>query len=182
MAGGSDQWTVWLIKEMKKADQHKQGSWQVVWKEVFDAPGDAEQSRRDLAQSAKTLEQAIKMMEEVLTLYDELAEISDLPWREFDARYPAFVKKATAVNKTASYILPNLDKIVPTARRTQTQSALFRAALAMVEGWPDKLKDIQDPFGSGPFESRAVDKGFELRSKLLFKGQPVTLTAGKAKK
>ena len=60
--------------------------------------------------------------------------------------------------------------------------ALFKAAIAVVQGGPDKLKDIKDPFGDGPFEYRALDKGFELKSKLLFKGQPVTLTVGKGKK
>ena len=60
--------------------------------------------------------------------------------------------------------------------------ALFKAALAVVKGGPDKLKDIKDPFGDGPFEYRALDKGFELKSKLLFKGQPVMLTVGKGRR
>ena len=56
-----------------------------------------------------------------------------------------------------------------------------RAALAIVQGGPDKLKDSKDPFGDGPFQYRALDKGFELKSKLLVKGQPLTLTVGAAK-
>jgi hypothetical protein len=39
-----------------------------------------------------------------------------------------------------------------------------------------------DPFGNGPFEYRAWEEGFELKSKLLFKGQAVMLTVGKGKK
>jgi hypothetical protein len=52
------------------------------------------------------------------------------------------------------------------------------AAIAVAEGGPEKLKDITDPFGAGPFEYKALDKGFELKSKLLFEGKSVTLTAG----
>ena len=56
--------------------------------------------------------------------------------------------------------------------------ALFKAALGVVAGDADKLKDFKDPFGDGPFEYRSLEKGFELKSKLLFKGQPVILTFG----
>ncbi len=59
--------------------------------------------------------------------------------------------------------------------------ALFKAAIAVVQGGPENLRDIEDPFGNGPFEYRALDHGFELKSKLLFKGQPVMLTVGKGK-
>jgi hypothetical protein len=59
---------------------------------------------------------------------------------------------------------------------------LFQAALAVVQGGPDKLKDIKDPFGDGPFEYRTLDKGFELKSKLLYQDKPVTLTVGQGKK
>ena len=53
--------------------------------------------------------------------------------------------------------------------------------IGAVKGGPGKLKDIEDPFGNGPFEFRALDKGFELKSKLLYKGQPVMLTVGRGK-
>jgi hypothetical protein len=43
------------------------------------------------------------------------------------------------------------------------------------------MADTKDPFGNGPFEYRILDKGFELKSKLLFKGQPLTLSVGTAK-
>jgi hypothetical protein len=54
--------------------------------------------------------------------------------------------------------------------------------MAVVQGGPDRLKDFKDPFGDGPFEYRALDRGFELKSKLLFRDQPVTLTVGTGKK
>jgi hypothetical protein len=72
-----------------------------------------------------------------------------------------------------------MHKIVAAERRAAARMALFKAALAVVQGGRDKLKDITDPFGDGPFEYRAVGKGFELKSKLLFKDKPVMLTVGK---
>jgi len=58
--------------------------------------------------------------------------------------------------------------------------ALFKVALAVVQGGPEKLNGIQDPFGDGPFEYRPLDNGFELKSKLVIKDHPVTLTVGRA--
>ena len=56
--------------------------------------------------------------------------------------------------------------------------AMLLASVAVVESGPEALKDIKDPFGDGPFEHRALDKGFELQSKLTYEGKPVTLTIG----
>jgi hypothetical protein len=179
---------MWVIEQLKTAEQTKEGSWQGVWKNIFAAPQD-----RDLAQSAKTFEQAVKLLEDLLPLYDELAKVTALPFKEFDVQYPQFVKKAkaarplaglvlpAAANPLVGFILPPMDEIVARERRYQTQMALFKAALAVVQGGPDKLKDVKDPFGDEPFAYRALDKGFELKSKLLYKGQPVSLVVGQAK-
>jgi hypothetical protein len=169
----------WVIGALKEAERHKAGAWQQVWNEVFDHPEDF---GRDLLQTAKTYEQAVKLLEDLLPYYDQLAKVTALPWKEFDARYPEFVKKATAANPLAGYVLPNMGKFVAAQRRAQTQVALFKAALAVVQGGPDKLKAIEDPFGQGPFEYRALDGGFELRSRLHYGGRPVTLTVGRGNK
>ena len=47
---------------------------------------------------------------------------------------------------------------------------------------PDKVKATKDPFGDGPFEYRKLDRGFELKSKLVNQDKPVTLTVGQRKK
>ncbi len=123
---------------------------------------------RDGVQAAKTFQQAIKMLEDLLPFYDQLAVMMVLPWKEFDAQYPEFVKKAQAASPLAAdfFGLPIMDQVVARERRYQTQMALFKAALAVVQSGPDQLKDIKDPFDDGPFEYRALDKGFELKSKL----------------
>jgi hypothetical protein len=180
----------WVIDKMKEAEGHKKGSWKDVWKNLFDVP---EGRNRDMVQSVKTFEQAVQFLEELLPLYDELANMTALPWKEFDAQYPEFAKKAKAVKPLSdfvlppaagplsSFILPPMDKIMANERRYQAQIALFKAALAVVQGSPDKLKDIKDPFGDGPFEYRPLDKGFELKSKLRGNEKPLTLTVGQRK-
>src|SRR5262249_47277332 len=177
--------------KMKEAERSKEGSWKDVWKNLFDV---RDGQHRDIMQSVKTFEEAAHLLEDLLPVYDELARLLALPWKEFDEQYPQFVKKAkaakplcdfvlpSAANPVSSFILPPMDKIVARERRYQAQFALFKAALAVVQGGPDKLKDIKDPFGDGPFEYRALDKGFELKSKLLYNERPVTLTVGQRKK
>jgi hypothetical protein len=112
-------------------------------------------------------------------LNDQLIKIAALPWKEFDAQYPEFINKTKTPNPHTGFLLPSLDKYVAAQRRGQAQMALFKAALAVVQGGPDGLNGIQDPFGDGPFEYHPLD-GFELKSKLVFKDQPVTLTVGRA--
>jgi hypothetical protein len=170
---------LWLIQELKKAEKDKEGSWQTVWKEVFEQ---GEHPDRELANAPKTFAEAVKMLENLLPWYDRQAKLMALPWKELDAQYPEFMKKARAANPLARYVLPGMHKVVAVQRRIQTQRALFKAALAVVQDGPDKVKDFEDPFGKGPFEYRALAKGFELKSKLLVKGQPLTLTVGTGKK
>jgi len=171
----------WLIRELKEAEGRQQGSWRDLWKEVLSAPGEGDRVDRELVKSAKTFEQAVKMLEDLLPMYDELADLVALPWKDFDARYPAFIKKAKAANPLAGYVLPAMDHVTASQRRTETRRALFKAALAVVQNGKETLKDIRDPYGDGPFEYRALDRGFELRSRLISRGQPVTLTVGKGK-
>jgi hypothetical protein len=175
---------VWLIRKLEEAERHKEGSWRDIWRQYVDLPDEGGQgTNRDLLQSVRTFEQATKMLEALLPFYDQLAMMMALPWKEFDARFPEFVKKANAASPLAGVLgLPIMDQVVARERRNQTQMALFKAAIAVVRGGPDGLKDINDPFGDGPFEYRALDKGFALKSKLFFKGQPVMLTVGKEKK
>lgn len=170
---------VWLIRELKEAERKEPGSWQARWKEVFTLTGvESDAESRPFVDSARTFEQATKMLEDLLPWNDQLATLVGLPWRDFDAQYPEFARKAKAAIPLAGYLIPGLDKYVATQRRGQTQMALFRAAVAVVRGGPGALKAIPDPYGDGPFEYRAQGKGFELKSKFLFKGQPVSLTVG----
>ncbi len=166
----------WLIGELRAAERNKPGSWQQIWKDLLSGPGEAGAAK---VPAAKTLDEAVKLLEGLPPLYDEVAKLTDLPWAEFDARYPDFMRKAGATNAAAAAILPAMDKVVAAKRRADARIALFKAAVAVVQGGPGRLKDIKDPFGDGPFGYKALDGGFELTSKLAYKGEPVTLTVGK---
>jgi hypothetical protein len=173
---------VWLIGELKEAERRKPGSWRGVWDHVFKAIIAATEAaagpNRDVFRSVKSFDEAIGMLEGLLGIYDELAKLAALPWAEFDARYPAFAEKTKATNPLAALNLPNKDKFVPAQRRALVRMALFKAAVAVIQGGPDRLKDIKDPFGDGPFEYRPLAGGFELTSKAMYQGKPVTLVVG----
>ena len=174
---------MWLIGELKAAERRQEGSWQGVWNETFDAPNEAGANPgRETARAVKTFDQAVKALEDILPWYDQLAEVAALPREGFDRRYPELVGRAKAASPAGGLLLPSLDRMVEVQRRGQALRSLFKAAIAVVQGGPEKLKDVKDPFGDGPFEYRALGKGFELKSKLIFRGQPVTLMAGQVKK
>jgi hypothetical protein len=167
----------WMIRRVKEAERTKPGSWQEIWKALF--IGEQDPASKTAADAAKSAEEAVKLMQDLVPMYDELAKVAALPWKEFDAQYPEFARKAKAASPLAASVLPAVDKVLARQRRAEARLAMFKAALAVVQGGPDKRKDIKDPFGDGPFEYRALDKGFELKSKLLYKDQPVKLTVGK---
>jgi hypothetical protein len=173
----------WLIRKLQEAEEKKAGSYKEVLHAVLvpsEAPEDKARTQRVL-EAGDTYEKAIKLLENLMPVYDELVRIYSLPAKEFDSQYPAYAEKAKAANPAAELLMPALEKVAASERRNQTQRALFRAAIKIVQGGLDKVKETMDPFGDGPFEYRAIDGGFELKSKFKFKDQPVTLTVGPAK-
>jgi len=166
----------YIIKELTKAEQAKQDSWQDLWKGMLgpEAP--------EALKEVGTFEEAIKLTEDMLPLYDELEKLIALPNDEFDTQYPKFKQKTEAAYPLAGVLLPALNKVRSKEHRNQARSAMLMAAIAVAQDGPAKLKDIKDPFGDRPFEYRALDKGFELKSKLIFEGEPVTLIVGQRKK
>ena len=173
----------WLARELRAAEAHEKGSWHAVWKGVFEAPNEKGPDADEASlKTIKTFEQAIAALDDLVPWYDLLAQMTTLPRAEFDAQYLDFAKKSRVANPLAGILMPGMDRLVEVQRRTDARRALFNAALAVVQRGPDALKTIQDPFGDAPFEYRALDQGFELKSKLIFRGQPVTLTVGQGTK
>jgi hypothetical protein len=166
----------YVIRELTKVEQAKKGAWQKLWNGFF-APEDLETAKK-----VTSFEQAMKLTEELLPVYDEMEKLIGLPKDEFDAQYPGFKERAKSANPLAEVLLPALDKVLAKEHRNQARFAMLLAAIAAAQEGPQKLKEIKDPFGTGPFEYRALDGGFELKSKLQFEGQPVTLTVGQRKK
>jgi hypothetical protein len=117
------------------------------------------------------------LLEEVGTFYDAVIALPPLPREEFLKRVAELAKKLEG-NPFAKLLLPAFDKVYDAGERTQAKRAMLQAALAVVQGGPDALRTVRDPFGDGPFEYRALKHGFELKSKLS-KGPPVTLVVGR---
>ncbi len=167
----------WLVKKLKEAEASKKGAWRDVWKNAVDRPGGVDTINR-----IDSFEQAVKLTEDLLPVCDELATLVALPAEEFDARYPEFKKKTEAAHPLVDVFLTTPDGVLFAQRRNQVRRELLKAAIAVVRGGPEKLAAIKDPFGTGPFAYRRLDKGFELKSKLVFHDQPVSLTVGQGMK
>ena len=165
----------WMIDRLKKAEKERPGSWRELW--------DAALAGTELSEPLKeidTFEEATKLMERIMPVYDELARIVDLPQAEFDARYPDFEKEARAATPVSDILLPAVRNILNSRGRSRAKMEMLLAGIAVVDGGPEKLAGIKDPFGDGPFGFRELENGaFELSSKLTLEGKPVTLTIGK---
>lgn len=164
-----------LLNQLVEAEHRRPGSWHEAWKTIFG------EETADPFQDTVRFGEVVEMMEKFQSTYDELAKLEALPPAEFDARYPEFAKRANAASPIAKVMLPVMEKTVETQRRSEARLAMLLAAIAVVESGPEKLANIKDPFGNGPFAYRKLDTGFELSSKLLEEGKPVTLTVGQKK-
>jgi len=161
-----------IITQLKDAEERNPGSWRQTWKSIL-GPDVA-----DPLQEVKSFDELVELMEDYQKVYDELAHLATLPWREFDAKYPDFQKRAEGASPVAKILLPAMKKVVAAQRHSEARLAMLLAAIAVVEGGEEKLADIKDPFGDGPFAYRKLDPGFELSSKLTEDGKPVTLVIG----
>jgi hypothetical protein len=164
-----------IINQLQQAEARRAGSWREQWQSI---------AGKDTPESLKkidSLEKLVQIVEEFQSVYDELAQLTTLPPREFDAQYPAFVDRAEAESPVAKLLLPAMQKVVTAQRRSQARTEMLLAAIAVVEGGPEKLAAIKDPFGDGPFGFRKLEEGFELSSKLQVEGKPVGLVIGQTK-
>ena len=164
-------------KILHQLEKENKGDLQASLKMILNVEGNL-----DSIKGIPTFENAFQLLHDLGPLYEQQAKLVSLPPVEFDKQYPEFIKRASAANAMAGALLPVIDKLIGHNRRNEAQMALLRAATAIVQGGPDKLKDFKDPFGQGPFEYRALTQGFELKSKLLYRDQPVTLVVGQRKK
>jgi hypothetical protein len=167
----------WVIRKLMEEEARKPGAGLVLWHNFLEGSEIPEAVKQ-----IKSVDETIRLTERLLPVYDDLARFVVLPNDQFDAQYPAFKKKTKDENPIAGTLLPAIDLIRAKEQRGEARLAMLLASFAVVESGPEKLKEIKDPFGDGPFEYKALDQGFELKSKLLFEGQPVTLVVGQRKK
>jgi len=165
----------WIVPKLKEEEQRQKGAGLELWKKFLDA--DAPEAVKNV----KSVEEVYKLVEEGFPVYDDLARLAALPNDQFDVQYPPFKQKTKAEKPVAALLLPAIDSLRAKQQRHQARLAMLLASIAVAESGPEKLKEIKDPFGSGPFDYKPLDKGFELKSKLTYEGQPVTLTIGQRK-
>jgi len=166
----------WIVPKLRAEEKRMPGAGMAMWKNLLDSP-DTPASLKEI----KSLDEAMKLIEEMIPTYDELARYAAMPNDQFDAQYPAFKQKVKSQFPLTALLLPSIDSLRAKEQRHQARLAMLLAGIAVAESGPEKLKDIKDPFGSGPFEYKALNPGFELQSKLLYEGQAVTLTIGQRK-
>lgn len=166
----------WIVAKLQDEEQRKKGAALELWKKFLDGPAVPESLKKNMS-----LEEILAQVASLAPAYDQLAKLVVLPKGEFDAQYPRFLQKTEAEIPLAKVLLPNLHNIIAKSNRNQARFAMLLAAIAVAEGGAEKLHDLKDPFGTGPFEYRKLENGFELKSKLIFEDQPVTLQVGRNK-
>jgi hypothetical protein len=162
-----------VVAELQRLQKGNVTNWREKVIAIFNI-----KENQDALQKIEDLPKAIERMRDCAPLYDQLAKLAALPKEQFDRQYPDFIKKARTGNPMAAALFPTIDKLIANDYRSQAQMALLKAALAVVEGGPARLKEIRDPFGTGPFSYHDLDKGFELKSLLRHNDREVLLDIG----
>jgi hypothetical protein len=165
----------WMIRKLREAE--KAGTWREFWKGMLDDSGSSDKPRQ-----IDSVDELVKLLEQLMPVYDQLEGMVELPVGQFEEKYPAFKEKTKSANPLAGLLLPAVDKVLAKQRRTEARMAMLLASIAFAEGGAEKLKDIRDPFGDGPFEYRKLEQGFALTSKLQFDNEPVKLIVGQRKR
>jgi hypothetical protein len=162
----------WIVRKIKEEEKRDPGAGLKMWNNLLGPEGPESLKR------IQTVDKAIKLTEDVIPVYDELKKLVALPHLEFEAQYRDFKQQHLQPDTAAAFLIPQIDSLLAKERRSQARVAMLLAAIAVADGGPDQLKNIDDPFGDGPFEYRKLDKGFELTSRLQYEGQPVTVKVG----
>jgi len=155
---------IWLKTQLKEG----KGEWQGAF-------GKAEAARGLLMLAGA--KDPLKLLEECDPFYDEAGRLSALPRAEFLAKF-AELKLKMAGNSFAKLLFPAVEKVYDADCRLRARRQLFRAAIAVVQGGKEKLKDYPDPFGEGPFEYVELPTGFELKSKFTYNNQTANILVG----
>jgi hypothetical protein len=180
---GEKQWMIsWLSTALKEGNESN-------WKDTFmkfagveDKEGQAVVQATLQAAGPLTPLWKAKLLEDLGSHYDALLNLLVLPQDQFMAQSPALHTRIKTANPVAGLCVPVLDRVYERDLQARTHMALFRAAIAIALEGPDKMKDFQDAAGKAPFEYRAFRKGFELKSRVKIKDQPVMLMVGESKK
>lgn len=176
MLNERDSFITWMIREVKKTEAAKPGTWKELVPMFTGQPENPQVLRE-----ATSADRFVQLLDELKPVYDEMAQLMALPPEQFAAQWPEFLSKKKSANVLAGLLLPALDKVVNASRQAETRITLLKAAIAVAQGGEAKLKDFPDPGGSGPFDYKPIAGGFRLQSRMRdAKGEPITFYAGQA--
>lgn len=130
-----------------------------------------------VAAAGGTPEGVARQIEAIGPFYDEVAAALALPYAQAGPRLAEIRRRAKA-NAFADTLLADYARVLDAEARANVRLTMLRAAIALTKGGPEKVRDFRDPFGDGPLEHRPLANGFELRSKLMVRGEPVVLRVG----
>jgi hypothetical protein len=180
----------WLLRKMREIEAETAGDQQQLhakvrdlWKghfsdSVVEADKVVDEWIRATDGSASGLITYVRRLE---PFYDEVTHIADLPWSEYQVRYPAFENKVRAhSNVLARGFFSAIGKSLVREFTAEAKLAMLQAGIAYKLHGETAFNAIADPFGSGPFTLHrfvldGVDRGFELESKLNCRDYPEKL-------
>jgi hypothetical protein len=199
----------WWMKRLQAVDKDRP---EEFLKLLLSAVGSADEEtlKRDVVEFAgkpPSREKVLKHLKALEPYYDEAANLMETPWKEWHAMIAASEEEiqggspanpllrtdarfaGVRLTNPLMRVTPALGKLRLDEARTKARWAMFQAAIAVVQGGPEKLKDHPDPYGDGAFEYRRLENGFELESKIKgYKVEPwgakivPTLTVGQRKR
>jgi hypothetical protein len=121
------------------------------------------------------VDRLLELLNEMPAYYAETARIMGLSYPEYKQQAPAFFARiAASPNPFIQQFFKVFEKVRPKEFSAMVRQEMVRAAAAYKRGGMESLKTVQDPLIGGPFEfSRAtfegVDRGFQLKSKEMFR-------------
>ena len=171
----------WLLKQMETAEKEQPGQWKKAFA-IFLGPVEEKEkeTNQKLLARIDSYAKARQLSHDLMPVYDELAKAFSLPFAEREGRCQELLERARKDNPLAVMLLPAMTKTMGAENKYLARTALFQAALAVVQRGQEQLKTIADPFGNGPFEYKQLAQGFELISKLQSSdGKQVSYSVGK---
>jgi hypothetical protein len=170
-----DYFSAWAIRWLKEQEQSGTGDLRAKVKTLLLGSEESEEILRLV--DDKSAKRLIQALEELGPFYEEQRRLVALPREQFLAQWPELEKRQSA-NATAKAMLPSVIKVVDARDCYRARFEMLKAAIAVAREGQAALAKHPDPFGHGPFEYKALPKGFELHSKLTLDGRPVGLTVG----
>jgi len=124
----------------------------------------------------------VEHLQELTPYFEDAAKLvaAPLSQQEFGAKAMELRHRFDG-NPLAKYILPALPAAHDAIVGPQYKMTLFKAAIAVVEMGPDAVNGMKDPINHQPVSYEVRGDGFELSSKVMRYGQPVTVIVGESK-